>query len=117
MPFDDPTRNELQRVVGKTRALLVEEFTSQCQRIYGIQPDGSALDLAKLHHLPQEDQVRASLLRDRLDHLAAGINGSGSRSEAVSRMVREQGFTVLNRLCALRMCEERGLVQECVRSG
>jgi hypothetical protein len=117
MPFDDPTRNELQKVVGRARDLLVEEFTFQCQRVYGIQPDGSTMDLAKLEHLPQEEQVRASLLRDRIDHLAVGITSVDGRSEAVARMVREQGFTLLNRLCALRMCEERGLLQECVRSG
>ena len=117
MPFDDLTRNELQKVVGKARDLLVEEFTSQCQRIYGIQPSGFTMDLSKLEHLPQEELVGASLLRDRIDNLAAGITGAEARSEAVARMVREQGFTVLNRLCALRMCEERGLVQECVRSG
>ncbi|MEI6422686.1 MAG: hypothetical protein WCP55_10740, partial [Lentisphaerota bacterium] len=31
--------------------------------------------------------------------------------------IREQAFTVLNRLAALRLCEERGLVLECVRQG
>src|SRR3989442_760028 len=117
MPFDDPTRDELQKVVGKARDLLIEEFTSQCQRVYGIQPDGSLLDLAKLDHLSQEDQLRAKLLRDRVQHLSAGIDELKRKAEAVARMVREQAFTVLNRLCALRMCEERGLVQECVRLG
>lgn len=117
MPFDDPTRNELQKVVAKARDLLIEEFTSQCQRTYGIQPSGLTIDVAKLDHLPQEEQVRARLLRDRIDHLAAGAIGPEGRVEAVERLIREQGFTVLNRLCALRMCEERGLVQECVRLG
>ena len=32
-------------------------------------------------------------------------------------MVREIGFTILNRLAALRLCEERGLVRECVGRG
>ena len=48
---------------------------------------------------------------------AAGAIGPEAQVEAVERLIREQGFTVLNRLCALRMCEERGLVQECVRLG
>jgi hypothetical protein len=117
MPFDDPTRNELQRIVGKARDLLVEEFTSQCQRVYGIQPDGSTFDLSKLDHLPQEEQLRARLLRDRLHHLSTGIAGPKAQPEAVARLLREESFTVLNRLCALRMCEERELVQECVRAG
>jgi hypothetical protein len=117
MPFDDPTRNELQRIVGKARDVLVEEFTSQCQRVYGIQPDGSIFDLSKLDHLPQEEQLRARLLRDRLHHLSTGIAGPKAQTEAVARLLREESFTVLNRLCALRMCEERELVQECVRAG
>jgi 23S rRNA G2445 N2-methylase RlmL len=117
MPFDDSTTNEFRKVVAKARQLLVEEFTSQCQGIYGIQPDGSTIDLARLGHLPQEEQLRAQLLRTRIHHLAAGISTSEVKAEATTRMVREQAFTVLNRLCALRMCEERDLVQECVRSG
>ena len=32
-------------------------------------------------------------------------------------MANETAFTYLNRLAALRMCEERGLVIECVRRG
>lgn len=116
MAFDTATRNELQKMVGRARDLLVEEFTAQCQGVYGIQPDGSMLKPEALGHLSEEDRTRAQLLRDRVQHLAAGIAGTKKHAEAVARMVREQAFTVLNRLCALRMCEERGLVQECVRS-
>jgi len=117
MAFDTATRNELQKLVGRARDLLVEEFMSQCQSIYGIQPDGSVLGVSTLGYLSEEDRIKAQLLRERINHLAAGIAGSKKRLEAVARVVREQAFTVLNRLCALRMCEERDLVQECVRSG
>lgn len=117
MAFDTATRNELQKLVGRVRDLLVKEFTAQCQTLYGIQPDGTALALEKLSHRPEDEQTLARLLRDRIDHLAAGLSGSKRRAEAFDRLVREQAFTVLNRLCALRMCEERGLVQECVRQG
>ena len=117
MAFDTATRNELQKRIGRVRDLLIEEFTAQCQTHYGIQPDGSALAPAKLAHRPDEEQTRARLLRDRLDHLAAGLSGPQRRAEAAGRMVREQAFTLLNRLCALRMCEERDLVLECVRHG
>jgi hypothetical protein len=117
MAFDTATRNELQKMVGRARDRLVEEFTSQCQGDYGIQPDGTALDMSTLAHRPEEEQTRARLLRDRVDHLAAGLAGPKRRAEAVTRLVREQAFTVLNRLCALRLCEERGLVQACVRDG
>ena len=117
MAFDTVTRNELQKLVARARDRLVEEFTSQCQGDYGIQPDGTALDMATLAHRPEEEQGRAGLLRDRIEHLAAGLTGPKRRAEAVARLVREQAFTVLNRLCALRLCEERGLVQACVRDG
>lgn len=117
MAFDTATRNELQKLVGRVRDLLVKEFTAQCQTLYGIQPDGTALDLKQLGHRPEDEQIVADLLRKRIDHLAAGLSGSKRRAEAFDRLVREQAFTVLNRLCALRMCEERGLVQECVRQG
>lgn len=36
---------------------------------------------------------------------------------AFDRMANETAFTYLNRLAALRMCEERGLVIESVRKG
>src|SRR6202035_5184680 len=36
---------------------------------------------------------------------------------AFDRLAHETAFTVLNRLAALRMCEERGHVIECVRRG
>lgn len=117
MAFDTATRNELQKLVSRARDRLVEEFTSQCQGDYGIQPDGTALDMVALAHRPEEEQTRARLLRDRVEHLAAGLAGPKRRVDAVARLVREQAFTVLNRLCALRMCEERGLVQACVRDG
>lgn len=117
MAFDTATRNELQKLVGRVRDLLVKEFTAQCQTLYGIQPDGTALALEKLEHRPEDEQTLARLLRERIDHLAAGLSGSKRRAEAFDRLVREQAFTVFNRLCALRMCEERGLVQECVRQG
>jgi len=117
MAFDTATRNELQRLVGRVRDLLVKEFTAQCQTLHGIQPDGTALTLEKLSYRPEDEQTLARLLRERIDHLAAGLSGPKRRSEAFDRLVREQAFTVFNRLCALRLCEERGLVQECVRQG
>ena len=117
MAFDTATRNELQRMVGAARECLVDEFMTQCQRDYGIQPDGSMQPLDSLGHLDEGQRVRAALLRERARHLAAGFVGKSKDADAVRRLVREQAFTVLNRLCALRMCEERGLVQECVRGG
>src|SRR5262249_33720158 len=116
MPLHEAARKDLQRVVTRVRTILTDDFTIQCKTLYGIQPDGTFVDLALLGYLSEEEKTRATVIRDRIAHLAASAEGSEKVSEAVGRMVREQAFTVLNRLCALRMCEERGLVQECVRA-
>ena len=118
MPFDNQTRNRLARLVSDARNLLTDEFTKQLQEVYGIQPDGTIVPFEKLTHLSDEQMSEASALRDRVAHLASGLMTEKKPVVAsVERMTREQSFTVLNRFAALRMCEERGIVQECVRSG
>jgi len=120
MPFDQETRNLLQRTVTACRSLLDAEFTAQLQEVYGIQPDGVVTPLAQLGHLGDEDAAVAALLRDRLNHLGGSPSEQAqtrtqAKPENVRRVIREQAFTILNRLAALRLAEERGLVQECVR--
>jgi hypothetical protein len=122
MSFDQKTRNLLQRTVSACRKILDEEFALQRRSIYGINDDGTVAPLELLAHLPDEDMQTARLLRDRLEHLVTGLIGQGkkeaqARQEAVGRLTRELAFTVLNRLSALRMAEERGIVLECVRQG
>jgi hypothetical protein len=122
MSFDQKTRNLLQRTVSACRKILDEEFALQRRSIYGINDDGTVAPLELLAHLPDEDMQTARLLRDRLEHLVTGLTGQGkkeadARQEAVGRLTRELAFTVLNRLSALRMAEERGIVLECVRQG
>ena len=130
MPFDQPTRNLLQRTVSRCRDILAGrwdspvdgEFFKQLQEIYGISPDGTAAPLEVLEHLSDEDLETARVLREILDHYTSGLVATGkkpaeARREAVLRLAREQAFTVLNRLAALRMAEERGIVLECVRQG
>ncbi len=52
MPFNQATRNRLQRFVNDARSLLVDEFTRQLQQEYGLDPKtGEAADLSKLSHL------------------------------------------------------------------
>jgi hypothetical protein len=115
MAFDSQTRNALAKLTADARTLLVAEFTRQLQSIYGIQPTGQISELESLDHLDDEQRAVAGVLRDRICHLAAGnLQDKKGLAEAVSRLIREQSFTVLNRFAALRMCEERGLVQQCV---
>ncbi|HSH79242.1 MAG TPA: BREX-1 system adenine-specific DNA-methyltransferase PglX, partial [Herpetosiphonaceae bacterium] len=60
----------------------------------------------------------ARMLRGALEHyLQGGGSTAKARQEALGRIVREQAFTVLNRLCALRMTEARGILIESVARG
>jgi hypothetical protein len=102
-------------MVTRIRLLLDEEFSSQLQSIYGIQPGGEASSLDSLGHLGDEEFVTACVLRQRIDHLSGGEKKG--RKEAVSRVIREQAFTVLNRFAALRLAEARKIVQPCVGRG
>lgn len=121
MAFDQPTRNRLQRFVGDARSLLVEEFTRQLQQEFGLDPNtGELADLSKLEHLGDSRLETARMLREISAHYLA-VDGDGhaakSRKAVLERIVREQAFTVLNRLAALRMLEARGLLLESVANG
>jgi hypothetical protein len=119
MAFDKPTRNALAKMVGGCRRLLTEDIRTQLQAVYGLQPDSSALALESLGHLDESGREIARELREWQQHLAATEIGTDSKRNATAfdRMSGETAFTVLNRLAALRMCEERGHVVECVRRG
>jgi hypothetical protein len=122
MAFDQKTRNLLQRTITACRRVFDREFTAQLQELYGIQPDGALTQCEMLDHLADEELEVARLLRSRLNHLEGGepseaLTRTQVKPENVARVIREQAFTVLNRLAALRLCEERGLVLECVRQG
>ena len=118
MAFDSTTRNKLAGMIAEARELLDKEFTEQFQQIYGTQPDGTIIDIEKLKHLDEQQTDTARLLRERIEHLISGMVGERKAVVvAVERIIREQAFTILNRFTALRMCEERGFVEECVRAG
>ena len=117
MAFDQATRNRLQRFVGDARKLLTEEFTRQLQNDYGLDPTGGAIQpLESLTHLDDAQRETGRLLREMVAHYQA-TSPSGGAATALERIVREQAFTVLNRLAALRMAEARGLLIESVGNG
>ncbi len=116
MAFDQTTRNRLQRFVNDARRVLEEEFTRQLQNDYGMDPNaGSVADLVSLRHINDAQRETARILRDTLAHYTA--SGDMNASQGLDRIVREQAFTVLNRLAALRMAEARGLLVESVGNG
>ncbi|AOL93939.1 Eco57I restriction-modification methylase domain-containing protein [Porphyrobacter sp. LM 6] len=116
MAFDQATRNRLQRFVTDTRRILEEEFTRQLQNDYGMDPaSGNVTPIENLRHINDQQRETARIMRYTLAHYCASP-GTDARS-GLDRIVREQAFTVLNRLAALRMAEARGLLIESVGDG
>ncbi|MEC8508763.1 MAG: SAM-dependent methyltransferase [Planctomycetota bacterium] len=98
---------------------MSQEFTQQLQAVYGMDPtNGSIAEFAALTCSSQEREI-ALVLRDIFHHYLALETKSDlpTRIAVLDRMVREQAFTVLNRLCALRMAEARGLLYESLAKG
>jgi hypothetical protein len=118
MAFDKPTRNRLAKFVSDARRVIADEFTEQFQSLYGISAKGDIAPLDKLGHLDEVGTATAALLRERIEYLEKTHpdDKDGTRA-AVSRLAREQAFTILNRLAAIRMAEMRGLIVESVGKG
>ena len=119
MAFDQTTRGRLQKLVNSCRGLLSEEFSIQLQQTYGLDPKtGEVTPMARLTHLDDRQRHTADVLRQILAHyLGADIDDVSHRIAVLDRMVREQAFTVLNRMAALLMMEARGQLIESVSKG
>ncbi len=121
MSFDKSTRNLLAKTVAACHDLLAADISDQLQSRYGLYPDGSTLDVART----EAARRAAAELGALWEHYASSEPGEQRKRDkaqarlkaAYPRLVREIGFTLLNRLAALRLCEERGLLVECVRKG
>ncbi|MGE6102963.1 Eco57I restriction-modification methylase domain-containing protein [Aeromonas veronii] len=119
MAFDQSTRGRLQKLVNSCRALLSDEFSIQLQQTYGLDPNtGEVTPMARLSHLDDRQRHTAEVLRQTLAHyLGADADDTDHRIAVLDRMVREQAFTVLNRLAALLMMEARGQLFESLSKG
>lgn len=119
MAFDQSTRGRLQKLVNSCRSLLSDEFSIQLQQTYGLDPNtGEVTPMARLTHLDDRQRHTAEVLRLTLAHyLGADADDTDHRIAVLDRMVREQAFTVLNRLAALLMMEARGQLIESVSKG
>ena len=119
MAFDQSTRGRLQKLVNTCRSLLSDEFSIQLQQTYGLDPKtGEVTPMARLSHLDDRQRHTAEVLRQTLAHyLGADTDDTDHRIAVLDRMVREQAFTVLNRLAALLMMEARGQLIESVSKG
>jgi hypothetical protein len=119
MAFDQATRGRLQKLVNTCRGLLSDEFSIQLQQTYGLDPrTGAVTPLSRLGHLDDRQRNTADVLRQTLAHyLGADADDAAHRVAVLDRMLREQAFTVLNRLAALLMMEARGQLIESVSKG
>lgn len=104
----------LEKFVAEARGLLFEEYESRIESTYGIRSDGSRLELTALGHLDDDELETARLLRQRLDHLETYYP---SPKAALQTLIYEQAFTTLNRFCALRLAERRGLLLPALSKG
>lgn len=117
--MDQAVRNKLRNVVTQCRKLL-EDATGQALQgrfgIYAASKKGEVQieDEARMAHLTEDDRA---CRQDLLDHLAH-IQAIGYKpSEALEQLIREIAFTHLNRLCAYKIMEARGLIREAVSRG
>ena len=123
MAFDTSTRNRLNKFVAEARSLLTEEFTNQFKKDFGLDKDtGEVAELDRLGDIDDARRQTAIILRATLDHYYANLPSKNKKQEAdyqqlIERIIREQAFTILNRLCAIRMAEARDLVIESVAEG
>ena len=120
MAFDTASRNRLQNLVSIVRSILTEDFTRQLQQNYGMDPhSGDVSDLSVLSHLDDSRLETARVIREVMEHYLSTESSSGeaARKKAIERIAREQAFTVLNRLSALKMMESREILVESVSKG
>jgi len=117
--LDQTIRNKLRGVVTQCRKLLEDSTAQALQGRFGIYPsrkkgEVQIEDEARMAHLTEEDRDCRQDLLDHLEHIQAiGYKPS----EALEQLVREISFTHLNRLCAYKMMESRGLIREAVSRG
>jgi hypothetical protein len=117
--MDQAVRNRLRNVVTQCRRLLEDATAQALQGRFGIYAAGRkdevhVEDDARMGHLTDEDRALRRYLLDHLEHIkAVGLKPR----EALEQLVREIAFTHLNRLCAYKMMEARGLMREAVSRG
>src|ERR1035437_8551653 len=117
--FDKVQRAALAKMVGRARERLKIDLMDQLRRL-GFQDDGTVLDLEQINGLDEAERAAGRELRALLDHFVAaeaGKSTAGVRGAAYDRLLREIGFTTLNRLVALRLAEERELIVPSVSGG
>lgn len=110
--MEDAQIKSIERFVAAQRDALKEDFRQQLS-LYGIGSNGKLLPEESLEHLPEDERRVARQLRQSLEHKASAMK----RPAALGALLREQAFTVLNRMVAIRMAEERGVIPGTLADG
>jgi len=113
-PMEKSLRNQLRNTVTAARKLLESAISERLEGQYGIFPSGKVEDAIQLGHLSAEDQGYRQQLIIHLEHIRAG---GLKPKDAAEQLIREVAFTHLNRLCAYKLMEARGLIRESVSRG
>lgn len=113
--MDKATRDVLRKMVAQCRALLEDATGDTLEGRYGIHlKTGKVDDASRLGTLDEHDRETRARLLAQLEHIRAhGVSATSS----VEQLVREISFTHLNRICAYKMMEKRGLIRETVSRG
>ena len=112
-------RKILMQFVSNVKTLLTNNITSSLQQHYGIWADGRVIPVGQLTTEDADIIYRARMLRGRLQYIKNSLpaNSTDIDKKAVQQLIAEQAFTILNRFCAIRMCEERELVMPSIGEG
>lgn len=111
--MDKALRDDLRKATQSIRRLLETEFSEQLAGTFDILADGTLLPAPGPHLSVPQRLVREKLVAAITHKQSVCL----SEQAAVAAYLREAAFTALNRFVALKMLEERGLVQECVSRG
>ena len=112
--MDKETRNKLRNAVVQCRKLLEQDVLDQLEGTFGIHRQGRMEPESALPHLDDEGLEARRRAVAAVEH----IQGYSIKpADAVDQFQREVAFTHLNRLCAFKTLERRGLLEETVSRG
>ncbi len=108
--MDQDVRNTLRSIVTQCRKLLEEAVADRLEGGFGIHREGT-VEAEDSLVLTEEERTYRTQLLVHLQHIrAAGF----SAKQAADQLIREVAFTHLNRLCAFKLMEKRGLIRDAV---
>lgn len=112
-------RKILMQFVSDVKTLLTNNIIAILQQHYGIWANGRVIPVGQLTTSDADVVYRARMLRGRLQYIKNSLPADSANIDikAVQQLTAEQAFTILNRFCAVRMCEERELIMPSIAEG